>query len=159
MNAIVTVLAEQGLVLGAILLLAIFLQAKIHNLGTALRGEMSSMKDDLLEIIGKVADRVGETEVKLVEDMSNMRDDLRKEMSSLKDDLSKEMSSMKDGLRKEMSSMKDGLREEMSGMKEDLRKDMGDLGERLARIEGPLPRGAKYDAVAERSPEDENPSR
>lgn len=82
MNAIVTAFAEQGLVLGAILLLAIYLQVKIHKEGVALRKEMSNMKDDL-------------------------------------------------------------------------RKDIGDLGQRVARLEGPPPRGAPYDAVAERPPEDE----
>ena len=92
MNAIVTAFAEQGLVLGAILLLAIYLQAKIHKESAALRKDMSDLKDDL---------------------------------------------------RKDMSSMKD-----------DLRKDIGDLGQRVARLEGPLPRGAPYDSVAE-PPSDE----
>lgn len=100
MNAIVNAFAEQGLVLGAILLLAIYLQAKIHAESAALRRDMSDLKDDL-----------------------------RKDMSSLKDDL-----------RKEMSEMKDTLRE-----------DIGNLGQRVARLEGPLPRGAPYDAVAEPS--------
>ena len=122
MNAIVTAFAEQGLVLGAILLLAIYLQAKIHKESAALR-----------------------------KDMSDLKDDLRKEMSSLKDDLRKEMSSLKDDLRKEMSSLKDDLRKEMSEMKDTLREDIGDLGQRVARLEGPLPRGASYDAVAEPS--------
>lgn len=61
MNAIVTAFAEQGLVLGAILLLAIYLQAKIHTESTALREEMSDMKDGLRKEM----------------------DDLRKEMGSL----------------------------------------------------------------------------
>lgn len=39
MNAIVTAFAEQGLTLGAILLLAIFMQAKLHGLGESLRKE------------------------------------------------------------------------------------------------------------------------
>ena len=133
MNAIVTAFAEQGLVLGAILLLAIYLQAKIHKESTALRKDMSDLKDDLRN------------------DMSEMKDDLRKEMSSLKDDLRKEMSSLKDGLRTDMSNMRDALRKEMSEMKDTLREDIGDLGQRVARLEGPLPRGASYDAVAEPS--------
>lgn len=62
MNAIVTAFAEQSLVLGAILLLAIYLQAKIHSLSTDLRKEMSDMRDDLRK------------------EMSGMKDDLRKEM-------------------------------------------------------------------------------
>lgn len=62
MNAIVTAFAEQGLTLGAILLLAIFMQAKLHGLGDSLRKEMSDMKDDLRK------------------DISNSRDDLRKDI-------------------------------------------------------------------------------
>ena len=122
MNAIVTAFAEQGLVLGAILLLAIYLQAKIHKESTALR-----------------------------KDMSDLKDDLRNDMSEMKDDLRKEMSNMRDALRKEMSNMRDALRKEMSEMKDTLREDIGDLGQRVARLEGPLPRGASYDAVAEPS--------
>ena len=64
MNAIVTAFAEQGLVLGAILLLAIYLQAKIHNESTTLRKDMSEMKDDLRK------------------DMSKVKDDLHNEMKS-----------------------------------------------------------------------------
>ena len=75
MNAIVTAFAEQGLVLGAILLLAIYLQAKIHKESTDLRKDMSDMKDDLRK------------------DMSRLKDDLRKDMSSMKDDLHTEMKS------------------------------------------------------------------
>lgn len=65
MNAIVNAFAEQGLVLGAILLLAIYMQAKIHALGTDLRKEMSQMKDDLRK------------------EMSDMKVDLHKEIASL----------------------------------------------------------------------------
>lgn len=83
MDAIVTALAEQGLVLGAILLLAIYMQAKIHNQGTALRREMSSMRDGLRKDIGKVAKRVGKTEIKLRGDMSDMKGDLRKDIEGL----------------------------------------------------------------------------
>lgn len=155
MNAIVTAFAEQGLVLGAILLLAIYLQAKIHKESTALRKDMSDLKDDLRNDMSEMKDD-------LRKEMSSMKDDLRKEMSSLKDDLRKEMSSLKDGLRtdmsnmrdalrKEMSNMRDALRKEMSEMKDTLREDIGDLGQRVARLEGPLPRGASYDAVAEPS--------
>ena len=72
MNAIVTAFAEQGLVLGAILLLAIYLQAKIHHESTALRKEMTGMRRE----------------------MSDMKDDLRKEMSDMKDDLRKDMNGL-----------------------------------------------------------------
>ena len=84
MNAIVTALAEQGLTLGAILLLAIFMQAKLHGLGDSLRKEMSDMRDDLRK------------------EMSDMRDDLRKEMSDMRDDLRKEISNSRDALRKDI---------------------------------------------------------
>ena len=62
MNAIVTAFAEQGLTLGAILLLAIFMQAKLHQLGDSLRKEMSDMRDALRK------------------EMSDMRDALRKDI-------------------------------------------------------------------------------
>ena len=71
MNAIVTAFAEQSLVLGAILLLAIYMQAKIHTLSTDLRKEMSDMKDDLRK------------------EMSGMKDDLRKETGSLSERLAR----------------------------------------------------------------------
>ena len=76
MNAIVNAFAEQGLILGAILLLAIYFQAKIHTLSTDLRKEMSELKDDLRK------------------EMSEMKDNLRKEMNELRkemNDLRKEM--------------------------------------------------------------------
>lgn len=62
MNAIVTAFAEQGLTLGAILLLAIFMQAKLHRLGDSLRKEMSDMKDDLRKDIGKQGERIARVE-------------------------------------------------------------------------------------------------
>lgn len=65
MNAIVTAFAEQGLVLGAILLLAIYLQAKIHKESAALRKDMSDIRDDLRK------------------DISGARDDLRKDVGKL----------------------------------------------------------------------------
>ena len=65
MNAIITAFAEQGLILGAILLLAIYMQAKLHGLGDGLRKEMSDMKDDLRK------------------EMSDMKDGLRKDIVKL----------------------------------------------------------------------------
>lgn len=62
MNAIVTAFAEQGLTLGAILLLAIFMQAKLHGLGDSLRKEMSDMRDDLRKDIGKQGERIARIE-------------------------------------------------------------------------------------------------
>lgn len=62
MNAIVTAFAEQGLTLGAILLLAIFMQAKLHRLSDSLRKEMSDMKDDLRKDIGKLGERIARVE-------------------------------------------------------------------------------------------------
>ncbi len=62
MNAIITAFAEQGLTLGAILLLAIYMQAKLHGLGDGLRKEMSDMKDDLRKDIGKLGERVAKIE-------------------------------------------------------------------------------------------------
>lgn len=64
MNAIITALADQGLTLGAILLLAIYLQGRIYGLGTNLRREMSGMKDELRQ------------------DLSDTKDELRKEMAA-----------------------------------------------------------------------------
>ncbi len=62
MNVIITAFAEQGLILGAILLLAIYMQAKLHGLGDGLRKEMSDMKDDLRKDIGKLGERVAKIE-------------------------------------------------------------------------------------------------
>lgn len=62
MNAIVTAFAEQGLTLGAILLLAIFMQAQLHRLSDSLRKEMSDMKDDLRKDIGKQGERIARIE-------------------------------------------------------------------------------------------------
>ncbi|MYA37621.1 MAG: hypothetical protein F4Y22_03850 [Gammaproteobacteria bacterium] len=62
MNAIVTAFAEQGLVLGAILLLAIYLQAKIHSLSIDLRKEMSDMRDDLHKEMGRLSERLARVE-------------------------------------------------------------------------------------------------
>ncbi|MDE0479027.1 MAG: DUF4143 domain-containing protein [Gammaproteobacteria bacterium] len=61
MNAIVNAFAGQGLVLGAILLLAIYLQAKIHKLSTDLRKEM----DELRKEIGKLSKRLAHVEGQL----------------------------------------------------------------------------------------------
>ncbi len=142
MNAIVTAFAEQGLVLGAILLLAIYLQAKIHNESTTLRKDMSDMKDDLRKDMSDMKDD-------LRKDMSDMKDDLRKDMSDMRDSLRKEMSEMRDSLRKEMSEMKDDLRKDMSKVKDDLHNEMKSQGTRLARVEGVLSRGVAHEAVAE----------
>ena len=79
MNAIVTAFAEQSLVLGAILLLAIYLQAKIHTLSTDLRKEMSGMRDDLCK------------------EMSGMKDELRKETGSLSERLARVEGLLKGG--------------------------------------------------------------
>ncbi len=69
MNAIITAFAEQGLTLGAILLLAIYMQAKLHGLGDSLREEMSDlrkemsdMKDGLRKDIVKLGERVAKIE-------------------------------------------------------------------------------------------------
>lgn len=62
MNAIVTAFAEQGLTLGAILLLAIFMQAQLHRLSDSLRKEVSDMKDDLRKDIGKQGERIARIE-------------------------------------------------------------------------------------------------
>lgn len=62
MNAIITAFTEQGLILGAILLLAIYMQAKLHGLGDGLRKEMSDMKDDLRKDIVKLGERVAKIE-------------------------------------------------------------------------------------------------
>ena len=62
MNAIVTAFAEQSLVLGAILLLAIYLQAKIHSLSTDLHKEMSDMRDDLCKEMGRLSERLARVE-------------------------------------------------------------------------------------------------
>ncbi len=62
MNAIVNAFAEQGLVLVAILLLAIYMQGKIHALSTDLRKEMSKMKDDLRKEMGKLSERLARVE-------------------------------------------------------------------------------------------------
>ncbi len=58
MNAIITAFVEQGLTLGAILLLAIYMQAKLHGLGDSLREEMSDLRKD----IGKLGERVAKIE-------------------------------------------------------------------------------------------------
>ncbi len=79
MNAIVTAFAEQSLVLGAILLLAIYLQAKIHALSTDLRKEMSCIKDDLRR------------------EMSDLKDDLRKETGRLGERLARVEGLLKGG--------------------------------------------------------------
>ncbi len=65
MNAIVNAFAEQGLVLGAILLLAIYLQAKIHALSTDLRKEMSEMKDNLRKEMDELRKEIGKLSKRL----------------------------------------------------------------------------------------------
>lgn len=108
MSAIVNAFAEQGLTLAAILLLAIYLQAKIHALSTDLRKEMSKMKE--------------------------LQKELRKEMKEGQAELREEMKEGHAELRKEMADGHKALREEIAGVSDKVSK----LTERVARIEGRL---------------------
>ena len=84
MNEIDTALAEQSLFfVVALLVLAAYLQAKIHKESTAVLGKLLDMKNDLRE----------EKSTKCKE-MSDMKDDLRKDMSDMKDNLREETKSL-----------------------------------------------------------------
>lgn len=60
MNAIITAFAEQGLTLGAILLFAIFFNAKVNQFRDNMRKAIWDLRDDIREEFYKMRDAIRE---------------------------------------------------------------------------------------------------
>ncbi len=117
MNVVLTILAESMPTLLGMLLLAFFLQARLHREITGVRQDVAQMEIGLRQ-------EMGQMEVGLRQDVGQMETGLRQDMGQMETRLRQEMRQMETGLRRDMGQMETGLRKELAGH-----------GERLARIE------------------------
>jgi archaellum component FlaC len=84
---------------------------------SALRGQITSCRDELREQITGVREE-------LREEITGVREELREQITGVRDELREQIAGVREELREQIAGVREELREEIAGAREDLRQEL-----------------------------------